>query len=639
MTPAAAATHQKVLPTAHFTEIDGLRAIAVLSIVLFHFDVHLIQGGFVGVDIFFVISGFLITRLIILQGAHFRITDFWERRLRRIFPALAAMLLCVLCISYFVMLPQELVQLSKYVVASILLIPNVMFWQDTGYFAPAAEENVLLHLWSLGVEEQFYIALPIALFGLNRLRRVWQMPLVAALAILSYGLSAGLTASHPSAAFFLLPTRAWEMLIGSLLAFGAAPAMSSLIAREAIALVGAFAIATAVLLFDQHTVFPGVLAAIPVVGAALIIAYSEGTYVGRVLSWRPLVMIGLLSYSLYLWHWPVSVFGKMLGLDRDVIPFAIGGTLLSLALAFISWRFIELPFRNRNAVSRRSMLKCSGAATFAILSVVSFLLVSEGGRNRFSPAALALIDGREDYSPTRYRCHIDAGLPDLVSLCVFGGAAPTSALWADSHGVELASALGSKENPVLSVTSSSCPPAQGLDVPTRRNCKEWNRRVLEYLLHSSQIRTVILAADFQRSEDFMPFATGMKRTVEALVRRGKRVVLIGPTPGESRASLRTRVRDVERGNVAVSKAKVRVQFRQAYGLLVVLERAGAKTIDPADHFCTNDVCPLVQKGRPVLFDSHHLSMSSAASFAIRIRAEIWPNGIHLDTRRHPHAST
>ena len=316
-----------LLDGSYRPDIDGLRALAVVPVVLFHAGLSVFQGGYVGVDIFFVISGFLITRILAasMREDRYSILDFYERRARRIFPALAVMVLASLAFGWFVLTPEEYAKIGKTAVSIGAFVSNFHFWRSVGYFERETNFHPLLHTWSLAVEEQFYIFFPILLYFLHKRHR----RLIAALAgifFLSFASSVALVEFKPRVAFYLLPPRAWELMAGSLIALGVSDRFWSPRAAAAAALLGLALIAGAIFFYTPAMPFPGFAAMPPVLGACLII-WARGQGAGRLLAIRPMVWIGLLSYSLYLWHLPIFEFAKyLLG---GQLPPAIG---LSLSL-------------------------------------------------------------------------------------------------------------------------------------------------------------------------------------------------------------------------------------------------------------------------------------------------------------------
>lgn len=369
-------------------EIDGLRAIAVLAVVFFHAGFGF-PGGFVGVDVFFVISGFLITRIILKDigqsGASF-LKDFWLRRIRRILPAGMVMVLIVLIIGYFVLDRLAYQGLAKSAIAQAFLGANVYFWKDIGYFAEAADFKPLLHTWSLAVEEQFYLFFPfLFVLGIRKkFGRQFLAMLVTFVGFLSFCLSIYLTRTNPEAAFFLIPTRAWELSLGAIVAFLPNRKLMRAGIAEFCATIGLIFIAIAVFSFDSTTPFPGWHASVPVLGAAIFIFANLQckTVAGRFLSWKPLVFVGLISYSLYLWHWPFLVYGRMVAVDFGWQVRLIA-VVLSFIFAYLSWRWIETPFRKGSLLKKPSMALTFGITSTLFTAGCAYLVIIFPGVQRF----------------------------------------------------------------------------------------------------------------------------------------------------------------------------------------------------------------------------------------------------------------
>src|ERR1700674_821671 len=334
-------------------DIDGLRALAVLPVILFHANLFF-PGGFVGVDVFFVISGYLITQIIErdLQANRFSVLVFYQRRIRRIFPALFVMFAVTILTAYLFMPPLELKDFGQSLLASSAFYSNFFFFRQSGYFAPTSEYAPLLHTWTLSVEEQFYVCWPLFLGVLTKTAKSkWKVPTTVFILLGALLLSAHWVNTHPNAAFYLLPSRAWELALGALLSF---PSVSSVLARiprkiaSVASLAGILFLGLAVVTYDNLTPLPGFAALLPCVGAALVIAAGVGgpSAGGRVLSLRPLVWTGLISYSLYLWHWPILVFGRMIANHKLDAAERVSFIVLIFIVAWLSWRFVESPFRN-----------------------------------------------------------------------------------------------------------------------------------------------------------------------------------------------------------------------------------------------------------------------------------------------------
>lgn len=368
-------------------EIDGLRALAVLPVIAFHANSNLIKGGFLGVDIFFAISGYLITSIILAEksGGSFTILNFYERRARRILPALFFVILVCLPFAWFLMLPAQLKEFSQSLIAVVLFASNIFFWSENSYFGQTAELKPMLHTWSLAVEEQFYVFFPLALsflwyLGRNRLFAAILVVALASLIVSQYG-----AVYHKDANFFLTPTRAWELLAGSLCAFVVARRDTE-VENNILANIGLALILASMLLIDQYMRLPGFLTLFPIAGVAFIVLYaSPKTYAGRILGTPALVGVGLISYSAYLWHQPIFAFARIFSLEpiKNSTYFLLA--ILSLFLAYLTWRFVEQPFRKKRdgtvGFSKNAIFSCSGITSAAL--VIAALAVS---LNVVSPA-------------------------------------------------------------------------------------------------------------------------------------------------------------------------------------------------------------------------------------------------------------
>ncbi len=416
-------------------EIDGLRAVAVVPVVLYHAHVPGFSGGFVGVDIFFVISGFLITGILAgdIAAGRFSILTFYERRVRRIFPALFVMLAVASLLAVRLLLPFELKDFAASLAAAALFVSNLHFMGETGYFVAAAASKPLLHTWSLAVEEQYYIAFPVYLWLASRWAPRWRVPVTAA--VLAGSLAWCIAMTHPQddQAFFYTPTRIWELLAGSLLALAPVRRPPGAVA-QVLALAGLAMIAWAVFGFDARTPFPGAAALLPVGGTVLVILACGGnqTWAGRLLSVGPMRFVGLISYSLYLWHWPLIVYWRF----WRVAPPSAWETVLvvaaSFAAAVLSWRYVEMPFRTRAVCARRGPLFAAGLAAMAVAVVAGVGVVRLDGLPDRVPAELrALADARFDEVDFSGCDSLPGGRPCVIGA---GGADDARfAVWGDSH--------------------------------------------------------------------------------------------------------------------------------------------------------------------------------------------------------------
>ena len=354
-------------------EIDGLRAFAVIPVILFHAEFELFSGGFVGVDIFFVISGYLITTILItdLENNRFSLLNFYEKRARRLLPTLFVMILVCIPFAWMLMLPDQMKDFSQSLVAVSFFASNVLFWLKSGYFAATEKEKPLLHTWSLAVEEQYYLFFPIFLllawrYGKNR--TFWIIVVLAAVSLI---LSEWGWRNKASANFYLAPTRAWELFAGALSAFYVQK--KGVQKNELLSLIGLTVIIFSIFAYDESTPFPSVYALVPVVGVVLLILFaSKTTVVARWLTTKVFVGIGLISYSTYLWHQPLFSFARLASVER-VTPITFAGlSVLSLVIGYFSWKYIEQPTRNKELVGKKVIFSIS-IVGILIFSAIGFV--------------------------------------------------------------------------------------------------------------------------------------------------------------------------------------------------------------------------------------------------------------------------
>src|SRR5262245_10862251 len=413
-------------------DIDGLRAVAVLPVVFYHFQIAPFTGGFVGVDIFFVISGYLITSLIyseVLSGA-FSPVRFYERRIRRILPALFLMMLVTTALAGSVLFPQDLMNYARSLVATALFGSNFYFWSTVDYFDIIAERKPLLHTWSLAVEEQFYLLYPTLFWLLRGASQRKLIHIVGAIFLLSLGASIWALRFAPVSDFYLLPFRAWELMLGAMLALS--PIKSSGRTCTILAWSGLALLLLSIFAFSADTPFPGENALLPCIGAAFVIYAGPQTIVGRLLSLRPVVFIGLISYSLYLWHWPLLVFARYVVLRDLLLWEKLALILLSGMIAALSWAYVEKPFRTLGKIPSRFLLPLAGGG-IGILVVASIAgEFSRGLPQRFDRTFRSLVE-------TTVRMPDQCQTPYVVGshrFCRIGRQDTTPAtfvMWGDSH--------------------------------------------------------------------------------------------------------------------------------------------------------------------------------------------------------------
>ncbi len=372
-------------------EIDGLRALAVIPVILYHAGYEWISGGYIGVDVFFVISGYLITSIIIKEqdAGTFSLAHFYERRIRRILPALFFVLLLTLPFAWFWLLPHELKDFGKSLAAVVLFASNILFWKESDYFAADAELIPLLHTWSLAVEEQFYIFFPIMMIVFWALGKRWLVAIFSIIGLLSLGLTEWGWRHFAEANFFLISTRAWELMIGSLVAFylysNKNHLQSTGVINQAASTIGLLLILYAIFFFNSDTPFPSLYALAPTIGTALIILFaSPGTLASTLLSTKPMIGIGLISYSAYLWHQPLFVFARIRSLDEPSAGLFGLLSLASLALAYFSWRYVESPFRNKQRFTRKQIFTAALLTSLIFIGIGVYFITSDGAMYRFA---------------------------------------------------------------------------------------------------------------------------------------------------------------------------------------------------------------------------------------------------------------
>lgn len=612
-------------------DIDGLRALAVLAVVLSHAGIG-IPGGFIGVDVFFVISGYLITSLIWreVERGEFRLSAFWERRIRRIAPALVVMTGVTVLAGCALLLPKDLEDLAGAGLSQSAFVANLYYWRSTGYFEGIASEKALLHTWSLAIEEQFYLLLPVALLGVS-FSRSWRTPLARVTAFAggcaSLCLCVWALPRYPAATFYLLPTRAWELLLGTGVALLPSVPGSPRPLREGMSAIGLFGIVAAFLLFDESAPLPGLLTAIPCLGTAFVIAGNTGgagTLISQLISIRPLVFIGLTSYSLYLWHWPLLSFANYWALRP--LPFSTRCLLVVTAVAVgaASWRLIEKPIREKRFLrSPRSLYAFAFTSLVTIATVSSLILYSGGVPHRFSKENLIYANAPRDRGIVAELDAEDVRNDRLVALGDEESVTtPDVLVWGDSYGMAALPAfdefLKERRAHGVAATRSSTAPVRDF-VPTGVSRIEgermfgFNEAVYNYAI-SKRVRDVVIVGCWEcYASDAAPRTALVQRLTEMI-------------ESLSAANIRTWVLlQVPTYEFDVPKALVRAgltgesleELTRPPGappasstvISIGVLRAGGRVIDPREAFLndakTNFI--LSAEGRPLYRDSGHLT--------------------------------
>lgn len=603
-------------------EVDGLRAIAVLPVILFHAGFELFSGGFVGVDVFFVISGYLITGIIVEEHAagKFTIANFYERRARRILPALFVVMAVSIPFAWVWLTPADLKDFAQSLVAISLFGSNILFWRESGYFATAAEFKPMLHTWSLAVEEQYYLLFPLFLMLIWRIGKARVMVVIGVIAVGSFAIAQWGAIHRPTAAFFLLPTRAWELLLGAAVAlhlFGRDRPVARG-AAEAGSLLGLALIAYSVFAYDKSTVFPGVAALAPTVGTALVILFATPqTVVGKVLNTRLLIGVGLISYSAYLWHQPLFVFARHRALEEPDAAVFLALAVCALVLGYLTWRFVERPFRNRQAVSRKQIFTFSaaGTAVFFLVGLAGSLQAGFPSRLTESQRQISATVARQfgdrldavgldkcDFGEKRSKIGFEAFLSRLDQCRTGEGKRLPLMVAGDSHAADVAIAFRQNGYAVLQVSGARCN-LTPLMMP--RQC----RRMFDALqkVGSDPFYThIVLANRFTKDELTLP---AMNAMVDYWSSQGKKLILLTGMPEFPQykshlirgATPRLR-RDLPGGEFDAS-------------VRAMLTARGVHVVSSADALCKVAACSHRASGGELLYvDDDHLSLFGARKF-------------------------
>jgi peptidoglycan/LPS O-acetylase OafA/YrhL len=618
------------------SDVDGLRALAVVAVIFYHLNLAGFRGGYIGVDVFFVISGYLIASMIQADIARntFSFLGFYERRIRRIIPALFALLVVSLLAFWFLLMPEDYKRLGQAAFSSVFSVANFFFWKDSGYFAVPAAAKPLLHLWSLSVEEQFYFVFPALMVGLARFSPSRRTSALLGLAVVSFVVCVIQTRNQPTTAFFFPHTRAWEFLIGAALAI--APVKWKRIpGLSAAGVVGLLLIALCVVFYSENTSFPGYAALVPVLGTALIIWSGESAAsASDVVLRNPVVVyLGKISYSLYLWHFPlIAAFEythirEMGAQDRALIA------ACTLVLACLSYHFVEQPFRTRKVGgTRRSLFALASVSAAAI---VGFTLAAHFGRGfpgRLGTDNFALVNALSDRWAKRNDC-MDLPLQRIAAgeFCRLGpeGQAPHVLIWGDSHAEAWApgidDAASRNGSAVLFAGRQGCMPGKPLERPETAGeiaCAHANEAMLKFLASAPAITDVVLISrwGWLDSAAYADYRTSLEQAVKRLTESGRRVWLIGPVPEPKYhvpRALYAQALGFDREVEIRTELSYFMKTRErAFALLEELSaRYGAKLLKAHERFCDRTLCAIGRDGRPYYFDDNHVTAFGAREAA------------------------
>ena len=640
------------------SDIDGIRAIAILMVLIFHF--RLAPGsdsGFMGVDVFFVISGFLITTIVHsqLQADSFRLGHFWTQRVRRLAPALLATTLLVLGVGWLGLFPEEFTKLAQQTLVAQLYVANIFFWQNVDYFGLQADQVYLLHTWSLAVEEQFYIVFPLLFWLSFRWARQHLRVIIYLTALVSFGLNLAFVEAKPAATFYLMPTRAWELLAGSALALhvGGMSRHRPWLAEVAGA-CGVLGLLLTLLGYRDGVLFPGFFAVIPVVAAMLLI-WAGSLSRGRVtaaLGLPPLRLLGQISYPLYLVHWPVNVLAAAELGAGYTWPWRMAAFALSVLLAWVIYIGVEKPVRRwLDRLPTSTVLGVYGVAVACVVALCWFVVRAHGVPDRFASQVIKLASYSGDTPPPLRECeyHGQTAFPD-GSLCRLGAVdtEPDWFIYGDSHAWAASGALDwwlkASGRSAHFVFLHACPPVSGVYVSHESlSCPQFNRAAADYVLRHNGIANLLLISTWHQAregrlvggpnEGTSPeasvalFQRGLAASLERFNKAGKRVFIWEPLPGAKasvpQAMAKAAWRQTEK-NTDHSLSDYREDYAFFFEELVKHRALIAGTFSPSLELCGSGTCITEKDGVPLYFDGSHLSYSMSPFWAQALARQLRP---------------
>jgi peptidoglycan/LPS O-acetylase OafA/YrhL len=614
-------------------DIDGLRGISVLAVIAFHAFPDLVPGGFIGVDVFFVISGFLISGIIFdeMRSDAFSLRSFYARRIRRIFPALVLVLTVTALVGWWILLPQDMLRLGKQLLSSAAFVANFYFWFQSGYFSPDAHSFPLLHLWSLGVEEQFYIVWPLVLLLLRRRPdRIFAAILV--IAALSFLLNI-LTIDHHEANFYSPLTRAWELMLGAAVAWLVRHYPSVVTARqtEPLRILGLLAILSAAFMFNSQMRYPGWLALVPTIGSALLVASpGKGGVTSYLTATGPIVATGRISYPLYLWHWPLLVlaeafkFVTLTVLERGLV------VAVSFILAGLTYEWVEKPIRFGPA--GRAKIASLGAGMISVAVAGVAIINARGFETRFPPEIRALADvpaiSREQ---RQHECFLDLKQETTFADSCVEAKRPLVLTWGDSTIAALMPGFRKRQQEVhfglAQFNASSCPPQLSVDIPGYPACRGVNEVVLQKIALAHPDVVVMQSRGTIHPNDEMP---ALKRTFQALHELGvPRIVLLGPAPVWTRTLAAEALSYFIKYHAVLPQRYVKgvTHLWDDAEMRAFADEQGVEYISTWDAICNADGCLTRLSHAPgdlVIYDAHHFTEAGAIYFVNKVWDRILP---------------
>jgi peptidoglycan/LPS O-acetylase OafA/YrhL len=612
-------------------DIDGVRAIAVLSVLFFHFGFYGLSGGYIGVDVFFVISGYLITSIILtdLDKDTFSFKKFYEKRMRRLFPALFAMIFVSFLAGYYIFMPEEFSAFAQSAVATAIYVSNFFFWMKSDYFSGPSELKPLLHTWSLAVEEQFYFVFPLFLVFAYKWFKKYLLHLLVVLIICSFLGGLFTIFYSASSAFYLSPIRFWELLVGSLLAYLTHNEILKQARYPKIgSVLGLLLIVVSLLLLDKTSLFPGGWALLPVIGTTLLIYSGPNSgLVSVILQSRPFVYIGKISYSLYLWHWPVVVFYGYWLMDSFEIKDQLIMIVVTVLLSLASYYVFEKPFRKTKGQSHfYKALSSTIMVSVGIIALGLFVSMNKGLPERFGQA----IQLQEKYSDEKEKnrsCFLKSSenftafTPELCRIKTNENNKNNKnnkniVLWGDSHANHLyhgfSQYIPSSSYNFLYFANAGCPPILDVSVKNRPNCQRNNHSFYEYI-QKEKVDTMILAASwfFAQSQSGVELSK-LVSTVQKLRDANINVIVINQLPiysisNPSYLLARLTERDALNKDYAIAPARGLTVLNE-----VTIAAKDAQLVNLHEAFCSDDgKCTLYKGGQLMVVDHAHLSKAGS----------------------------
>ncbi len=633
-------------------DIDGLRAVAVLSVIGFHLFPSVLRGGFIGVDIFFVISGFLISSIIFegLERGSFSFIDFYTRRIKRIFPALLLVLIASFAIGWFMLLADEYKQLGKHIAAGAGFVSNFALWGESDYFDTAAETKPLLHLWSLGIEEQFYFLWPLLLWA-AWIRKFNLLKIVIAIAVISFVLNVRMTHKDAASAFYLPHARFWELLAGAVLAYVTLYKNKALeiLPHHTRSLLGGVFIVVSLFIIYKGRSFPGYWALLPVAGAVLLISAGTSAWFNKtILSNRLLVWFGLISYPLYLWHWPLWSFLRIAQGETPTYEMRLAIFVASVGLAWLTYRFVETPIRTGdNATRKRNIL----IVLMIMAGGIGYGCYTQSGfPQRSLPKLLDPYTQTLTLSEKKDACFEIPFAYETSGtwFCTLGAkdTKPTMFAYGDSHALGLIPALDKfgveQHRSIPFIGNSGCPPLLGIqsvrgeELTKKYNCQKINERIFEYV-KNNDIKSVLLIARWsyytggtttpnelnpvfaegKKYSSQEAFAYGIKQTIDRYKAIGVKVYIMGDNPQQIHNPMdalrkyRRQASDSLINQLSVPKTEHLNNQRLALKIIKNNTQGKATYINFDNLLCPNDTCPLVVNSKFLYKDSDHLSIDGS----------------------------